>query len=54
MDDNSGLKRANVIGHIKKFNMNSHLNNSSTIYPIPRMSYNPTFTNSNKELPNYK
>jgi hypothetical protein len=57
MDEHSGLNRANVIGHIKTFNANTHLNNGPTTYPIhpqPRISYNPTFTNSNKELPNYK
>jgi len=57
MDDHSGLSRPNGPSHLKTFNSNTNLQNGSPYYPThpqPRMSYNPTYANSNKELPNYR
>jgi hypothetical protein len=57
MDDHSGLSRANGSAYTKTFAPNPHLYNGATNHPThpqPRMSYNPTFVNSSKELPNYK
>jgi hypothetical protein len=57
MDDHPGLSRANGSAYTKTFAPNPHLYNGATNHPThpqPRMSYNPTFANSSKELPNYK
>lgn len=56
MDEHPNLSRANGSNHTKSYTSTAYAPNGTTYptHPQPRMSYNPNFSNSNKEIVGYK